>query len=64
MLQATELGLGTVWVGAFHEEEVSRIMNLPPYLRPVAIVPVGFPKESPPPPPRVPVNQAIEDVNE
>lgn len=50
MLVATSLGLGTVWVGAFDEGAVSRILGLPPYLRPVAIVPVGYPGESPSPP--------------
>lgn len=62
MLLAHSLGLGSVWVGAFHEDEVSKIMNLPSYLRPVAIVPVGYPLENPSPPPRVKRDEAIEDV--
>src|SRR4030066_1991117 len=43
MLVAHENGLGTVWVGAFREEEVFDILKLPKNLRPVAIVPVGYP---------------------
>ena len=41
MLVAHENGLGTVWVGAFREEEVFDLLNLPQNLRPVAIVPKG-----------------------
>lgn len=59
MLVAYSLGLGTVWVGAFDEKEVSRIMNLPLHLRPVAIVPVGYPDEKPPRPFRVPREESI-----
>ena len=47
MLMASDLGLGNVWVGAFDEEEVKRILNLPRYLRPVAILPIGYPAEQP-----------------
>lgn len=62
LLLAHSLGLGTVWVGAFDEEEVSRILELPPHLRPVAIVPVGYAGESPLPPERVPIEEAIVPV--
>ena len=43
MLVAHENGLGTVWVGAFMEEEVFDLLKLPGNLCPVAIVPVGYP---------------------
>ncbi len=51
-LTATEMGLGAVWIGAFDEKEVSQILNLPSHLRPVALMPIGYPAESPSPPPR------------
>jgi len=59
LLAAHELGLATVWVGAFHEEEVRRVLDLPPHLRPVTIVPVGYPAERPAPPRRVSKEEAI-----
>jgi len=59
MLVAHELGLGSVWIGAFDETEVSKILNLPGNLRPVAIVPVGFPSSIPSAPPRVSAEHAI-----
>ncbi len=47
LLAATALGLGTCWVGAFDEEDVKNILRLPDYLRPVAIITVGYPAEEP-----------------
>ena len=41
LLAAVALGLGGCWVGAFHEEEAARALDLPSHLRPVAIVPLG-----------------------
>ncbi|PIS12223.1 nitroreductase [candidate division WWE3 bacterium CG09_land_8_20_14_0_10_47_33] len=51
-LAATEMGLAAGWVGAFDEGEVSRILDLGNGLRPIAIMPLGYPAESPSPPPR------------
>ncbi len=46
MLAATALGLATVWMGAFQEEAVSEELNLPESLRPVALLPLGYPAET------------------
>lgn len=43
LLAAVALGLGGCWVGAFNEEEATRALDLPSHLRPVAIVPLGYP---------------------
>lgn len=42
-LQATELGLGSCWVCNFDVEKVNALFQLPHYLEPVAIIPVGYP---------------------
>jgi len=60
MLVAHENGLGSAWVGAFHEDIVSNILKLPRYLRPVAIVSIGYPSKIPSPPPRVSKEEAVE----
>jgi nitroreductase len=43
-IAATALGLGYDIVRAFDEEQVKGYLNLPDDIRPVAIVPIGFPK--------------------
>lgn len=47
MLAAHDLGLGTCWIGAFNEDNVKKILKIPLRLRPVAIIPVGYPDEVP-----------------
>ncbi len=49
MLAATSFGLGTCWVGAFRESQVKKILGLPPNLKPVALLPVGYPNQDRPP---------------
>jgi len=53
MLTAHTMGLGTIWIGAFNEFEVIEILELPDNLRPISIVPVGFPSKVPLPPRRI-----------
>jgi nitroreductase len=62
MLMAHSMGLGSVWVGAFDEEEIATILSLPENLRPVAIVPVGLPDEHPAPPRRVKKEVAVTEI--
>ena len=40
-LQATAMGLGSVTVGAFSDEQVTRLLNLPEEEQPLYIIPVG-----------------------
>jgi nitroreductase len=47
LLSACSLGLGTCWIGAFEEAEVKKAINAPKEVRPVALIPVGYPNESP-----------------
>ena len=44
MLAAAAEGLGTCWIGAFIEEEVRAILEIPAHLKIVALTPVGYPK--------------------
>ncbi|NOZ25546.1 MAG: nitroreductase family protein [Nitrospirae bacterium] len=59
MLVAHEMGLGTVWVGAFREDQAAEALGLPDHLRPVVIVPVGWPEKVPPAPRRVRPEEAV-----
>lgn len=62
MLAAHALGLSTCWIGAFDEDSVGHILELPNQLRPVVILPVGYSDETPQKPRRVPFEQ-ITSVN-
>lgn len=62
LLAAHALGLGACWVGAFEEGEVKKILGLRDNLRPVALVPVGYPAFNPPAPKRVSVEEACKDI--
>jgi nitroreductase len=43
ILEATNLGLGTCWVGAFKTSEAKKALFLPEYIQPVAFTPLGYP---------------------
>ena len=48
-LTAYALGLGSCWVGAFREEKAREILNIPNGIRPVALIPIGYPARRPKP---------------
>ena len=47
-LRAVELGLGTCWIGAFYEDRVKKIVNIPDYIRVVELLTVGYPQNPDP----------------
>jgi len=59
LLSAHALGLGTCWIGAFEEDEVKEVLDLPSEVRPVAIIPVGYPAEKSSPPHRRHLDEII-----
>lgn len=59
LLAAHSFGLGTCWVGAFREEAVREVLKIPNGVRPVALIPVGFPAESPSPRDKRHINDII-----
>lgn len=42
-LAAVEEGLGTCWIGAFKEEDVKKLLNVPKNVKVVAMIPLGYP---------------------
>lgn len=58
-LAAYSFGLGTCWVGAFDEDEARRILRIPLGVRPVALIPVGYPAEAPMTRARRPVDEIV-----
>ncbi|MCK4243907.1 nitroreductase family protein [Candidatus Bathyarchaeota archaeon] len=45
-LVAAELGLGTCWIGAFNEEKVKAILDIPEEVRVIELMPLGYPVDS------------------
>ena len=43
-LKAVEEGLGTCWIGAFNEKAVQAILRIPPEIRVVSLLTVGYPQ--------------------
>ena len=58
MLAATAFGLGSVWVGAFDEDAVHKIIGAEPGHRPVAMLPIGYPNTEP----RIRPRRALEEI--
>lgn len=44
-LCAAAEGLGTCWIGAFYEDEVKQILGIPPNIRVVALLSLGYPRD-------------------
>jgi len=57
-LAAHALGLGTVWVGAFDDDEVDRILEVHEGMRTTALLPVGHIQQEPKATPR----RALQDL--
>lgn len=47
-LAASALGLGSVWIGAFDDDAVKRILKAQADWRPAALLPIGYSAETPP----------------
>ena len=44
-LIAVDMGLSSVWIGAFKENKIKRIMKVEDHLRPIAIIAFGYEKD-------------------
>jgi nitroreductase len=62
MLAATNLKLGSVWVGTFDEKVVRTIIGAPETQEPVVILAIGYPDEFPEQHPRRPLTQLVHWV--
>ena len=46
-LVSWELGLGSCWIGAYDEENVKELLNIPKNLKVVSLLTLGYPAEKP-----------------
>ena len=59
LLAVANRGLGACWIGMYREEALSKVINLPPSIRPVAIIPIGHTQSKEQPRPRKPLKELI-----
>ncbi len=52
VLEAHALGLGTVIIGALNHDEAAKLLGIPEDRELIALIPIGYPAESPEPKPR------------
>jgi nitroreductase len=52
-------GLGACWVGAFDEGQAAKTLKLPEHVRPVAIIPIGYPTQKPEPSSRIEIEKLV-----
>lgn len=45
MMEATDLGLGTLWVRGFNSKEAAKVFELPQNMKPVCFLLIGYPDE-------------------
>ena len=57
-LTAYSLGYATCWVGAFDDDKVSKVVETPEKVRPLAIIPIGKPNEAP----TAPNRRSLKDI--
>ncbi len=63
LLEAYSEGIGTCWIGAFHHRSMRDILQIPEDWRIEGLIAMGYPKEYPQPPPRLPIaNITFQDV--
>lgn len=60
-LAATALGLGSCWIGAFDDDKVREVVEIPQNMRPVAILPIGVPADMPEPKERRPLGDLVHE---
>ncbi|KYG33747.1 nitroreductase family protein [Alkalihalobacillus trypoxylicola] len=43
LLAGVNYGVYGCWVGGFKEKSVSKLLKLPPYIKPIGLIPLGYP---------------------
>jgi len=59
VLAATNLGLGTCWMGRLEDEPIKKALNIPDTIKLVAVTPLGFPAEKPEPKTRKTLSEIV-----
>ena len=66
MLEATNIGVNSIWIRMFDREDVKREFNLPSNIIPICIIPLGYKDEKCNPSPlhnqRKPLTETVEYI--
>lgn len=62
MLATSDLGLASIWVGAFNDDAVKKVIEAPEGVHPVSILPIGYAAESPEATPRRDLTELVHRV--
>lgn len=58
-LQATEMGLGTCWIGSFDPQKVRQVLGIPADVAIIELMTIGYPADSKPQPKREPIEKIV-----
>jgi len=47
LIEATALGIGSAWVGAFNDDEIIKVLEIPDYVEIHAVIALGYADEKP-----------------
>src|SRR5699024_3711199 len=45
ILSAEQLGVSSCWVGGFKKNAIQEMLQVPPYVRPLGLIPMGYAQE-------------------
>jgi nitroreductase len=62
ILAATDLGIGTCWIGAFNPDAARKYLNLTPDMEPIAFTPIGYPADNPGIKRRKPISEIVHFI--
>jgi nitroreductase len=58
-LAATAEGLGTCWIGSFHQDQVRRLLGIPAKAKVIEVMTLGYPEDHPLPKTRKPMKELV-----
>ncbi|MDY6861816.1 MAG: nitroreductase family protein [Thermodesulfobacteriota bacterium] len=59
VMEATALGIGSCWIGAFNEAKIKEILDIPEKISIIALITFGYFAENPQPPPKLDLNRIV-----
>jgi nitroreductase len=58
-LAATAEGLGTCWIGSFHQDQIRTLLGIPANAKVIEVMTLGYPADHPLPKSRKPMKELV-----